>query len=98
MCGEQKETLQHLLSGCKKLAATEFFRRNDNALKIMAVERRKRVGLLPEKTRWYNETWEKGHVIEKDEKKISGLGPQDENPLQGQETGSDISRGKKERN
>ena len=30
-----------------------------------------RKGLLPEKTRWYNKLWEKGHVIEKDGKKIS---------------------------
>jgi len=30
-----------------------------------------RKGLLPEKTRWYNKWWEKGHVIEKDGKKIS---------------------------
>ena len=29
LCGEQKETLQHLLSGFKKLAATEYVRRND---------------------------------------------------------------------
>ena len=52
MCGEQKESLQHLLSGCKKLAATEYIRRHDNALKIMAVEWGKKEGLLPEKTRW----------------------------------------------
>lgn len=30
LCGEQKESLQHLLSGCKKLAATEYVRRHDN--------------------------------------------------------------------
>ena len=36
--GEQKETLQHLLSGCKKLSATEYVRRNDSALKIVSVE------------------------------------------------------------
>ena len=36
--GEQKETLQHLISGCKKLAATDYVRRHDNALKIMAAE------------------------------------------------------------
>ena len=39
LCVEAKETtVQHLLSGCKKLAATEYLRRHDNALKILAVE------------------------------------------------------------
>ena len=61
--------MQDLSSGCKNLAATEFVRRHDNALKIMAVEWGKK-GLLPEKTRWYNERWEKGRVIERDVKKI----------------------------
>ena len=28
LCGEQKETLQHLLSGSKKLATTEYIRRH----------------------------------------------------------------------
>ena len=69
LCGEQKETLQHLLSGCKKFTAIEYVRRHDNALKIMAVEWGKKEGLLPEKTRLYNERWEMGHVIEKDGKK-----------------------------
>ena len=32
LCGERKETVQHLLSGCKKIAATEYVRRHDNAL------------------------------------------------------------------
>ena len=36
----------------------------------MEVEWGKKEGLLPEKTRWYNERQEKGHVIEKDGKKI----------------------------
>ena len=70
LCGEAKETVQHLLSGCKKLAATEYLRRHDNALKILAVEWGKREGLVAEKTAWYNERWEKGHVIEKDGKKL----------------------------
>ena len=55
LCGEQKGTLQHLLSGCKKLTVTDYIKRRDNALKIMAVEWGEKEGLLPEKTRWYNE-------------------------------------------
>ena len=36
----------------------------------MAVEWGKKEGLLLEKTRWYNKRWEKGHIREKDGKKI----------------------------
>ena len=70
LCGEQKETLQHLLSGSKKLVATEYVRRHNNALKIMAAEREKKEGFLPQKTRWYNEKWEKGQIMEKDGNQI----------------------------
>ena len=34
---KQKETVQHLPAGCKKLASTEYVRRHNNALKVMAV-------------------------------------------------------------
>ena len=30
--------MQHLLSGCKKLAGTEYLRRHDNTLKALAVK------------------------------------------------------------
>ena len=70
LSGAQKETLQHLLSGCKKLAATELVRRHDNVLKIMAVEWGNKERLLPEKTKWYKERWEKRQLREEDRKKI----------------------------
>ena len=34
LCGEHRETVQHLLSGCKKLAGTEYLKCHDNALKV----------------------------------------------------------------
>ena len=34
---ETKETVQHLLAGCEKLAGTEYVRRHNNALKVSAV-------------------------------------------------------------
>ena len=34
VCGETKETVQHLLAGCKTLAGTEYIRRHNNALKV----------------------------------------------------------------
>ena len=36
LCQKQKETVQHLLAGCEKLASTEYVRRH-NALKVLAV-------------------------------------------------------------
>ena len=37
VCGKTKETVQHLLAGCKKLAGTEYARRHNNVLKVLAV-------------------------------------------------------------
>ena len=37
LCGETKETVQHLLAGCKKLPGTEYVRRHNNALQVLAV-------------------------------------------------------------
>ena len=37
VCGKTKETVQHLLVGCKKLAGTEYVRKNNNTLKLLAV-------------------------------------------------------------
>lgn len=70
LCGDVRETVQHLLSGCKKIVATEYVRRHDNALKILAVEWGKKEGLLPKDAVWYKERWERGRVIEKNGKKI----------------------------
>ena len=70
LCGKFKETVQHLLAGCQKIAATEYVRRHDNALKVLAVEWCKQEGLLPEDTKWFKERWEKGKVIEGNGKKL----------------------------
>ena len=53
LCGEHRETVQHLLSGCKKLAGTEYLKRHDNALKVLAVKWAIKNGMLPEDTKWY---------------------------------------------
>ena len=75
LCGECKETVQHLLAGCKKLAGSEYVRRHDNALKVLAVQWAIDNGMLSEGTKWYTERWEKGKVIESNGKKtILGLG------------------------
>ena len=68
VCGEEKETLMHLLSGCKMLAGKEYTARHDKALKILAkgwadqecikVEEKNKKG------------WERGEVFETDRRKI----------------------------
>ena len=59
LCGEYRDTVQHLLVGCQKVAGFEYVRRHDNALQILAVQWRIKNGLLPEGTKWYMEKWKK---------------------------------------
>ena len=54
----------------QKLAGSEYVRRNDNALKVLAVHWAIDNKLLPEGTKWYTEIWEKGKVIENNGKKL----------------------------
>ena len=70
LCGEQRETVQHLLSGCKKLAGTECLRRHDNTLKVLAVKWASESGLLPENVKWYRDKCERGKVLENNGKKL----------------------------
>ena len=70
LCEEHRETVHHLLSGCKKLAGTEYVKRHNNTLKVLAVKWAVENGLLPEDTKWYTTKWERGQVIEKDGKKL----------------------------
>ena len=65
LCWKQKETVQHLLAGCEKLASTEYVRRHNNALKVMAVWWAINNGVLPPDTKWWNENWTKGRVIQR---------------------------------
>jgi len=70
LCGEQRETVQHPLSGCKKLAGADYLRRHDNTLRVLAVTWASESGLLPENVKWYREKWERGQVLENNGKKL----------------------------
>ena len=48
LCQECIETVQHLLARCKKLAGSEYVKRHDNALNVLAVQWAITNGLLPE--------------------------------------------------
>ena len=74
LCGEHRETVQHLQSRCKKLAGSENAKRHDNTLKVLAVKWAIENELLPEETEWYAVNWERRKVIENDGKKFFGTG------------------------
>ena len=70
LCGEYRETIQHLLSGCKKLAGSEYVKRHNNTLKVLAVKWAMEMGIMPEGTKRYAEKWEKGKVLENGGKRL----------------------------
>ena len=51
LCSKFKEIVQHLLAGCQKLAGTEYVKRDDNALKVIAAQWRAGKGILPAGTK-----------------------------------------------
>ena len=49
--GKHRETVHHLLPGCKKLAGTEHVKRHNNTLEVLAVKWAVENRLLPEDTK-----------------------------------------------
>ena len=70
LCGEYKETVHHLLAGCKVLASGEYLSRHNRALMILATTWAKCYNLIEADTRWYRERWERGHVLENENAKL----------------------------
>ena len=54
----------------KKLASPEYVRRQDNALKVMAVRWVINNGVLPPGIKWWNKNWKKGRVMQRNEYKL----------------------------
>eukprot|EP00112_Aurelia_sp_Birch-Aquarium-sp1_P009614 Seg2098.1 transcript_id=Seg2098.1/GoldUCD/mRNA.D3Y31 product="hypothetical protein" protein_id=Seg2098.1/GoldUCD/D3Y31 len=52
LCGEYSETVEHVLAGCRVIAGTEYLRRHDNALNVLAVAWCKQQGILDDKILW----------------------------------------------
>ena len=67
ICRQAKEKEMHCLSGCTRLAATEYLERHNNALMILFVALRMQEELLVKNTKLYIERWDKGTVIENNE-------------------------------
>ena len=70
LCDAYKETVMHILSGCKVLAGSDFLKRHNNALMVLIVEWAKQESLLPSYSVWYKQKRSKGTVLEKNGKKI----------------------------
>ena len=63
LCREQKEMVEHLLAGCKKIANSEYLTRHDIALMVMAVAWAKEYHLVKKEVKWYKERWTRGHDL-----------------------------------
>ena len=64
VCKVQRETVQFLLDGYKMLASSDYLARNNRALTVMAVAWAKEQNLLDRNVKWYQEKWNRGHVLE----------------------------------
>ena len=60
----------HLLSGCEKLAGDEYLKSHDNALMVFATEWAKILELLDKNVKWYEQSWERGKVLENEKAKL----------------------------
>ena len=66
LCGEHREIVHQLFSGCKKLLGKECVKRHNNTLNVLLVKWAVEYGRLPEDTKCSTTNWECGKVIEKD--------------------------------
>ena len=63
LCREQKEMVEHLIAGCKKIAKSEYLTRHNRALMVMAVACAKEYHLVKKKVKWYKERWTRGRIL-----------------------------------
>ena len=70
LCGDFRETVQHLLSCCKKLAGSEYVKQYNSALKVQEVRWAIESGLIPEGTKLCNVKWEREQAIESNKQKL----------------------------
>ena len=70
LCKEQRETVQHLLAGCKMLASSEYLARHNRVVMVMAVAWAKEQNLLDQYVKLYQEKWKRGHILENSQAKL----------------------------
>ena len=55
LCGQQRETVQHLLARCKMLTNSEYLTRHNKVLMILAILLTKKFDLIEKVMIWYKE-------------------------------------------
>ena len=70
LCDAYKETVMHILFGCKLLAGSDYLKQHNNALMVLILKWVKQESLFPNDSIWYKQKWSKGTVLEKNGKKI----------------------------
>ena len=53
LCGQEKETVEHLLAGCKVLANSEYLTRYNTALMKLAISWANEFNLVEKDMKWY---------------------------------------------
>ena len=72
LCKEQREAVQHLLTGFKMLATNKYLARQNRALMVMAAGWVKEENLLDQYVKWDQEKWKRGHVLGNSQVKLVG--------------------------
>ena len=70
LCGQQKETVEHLLDGCKVLANSEYLTWHNRALMILEISRTKEFHLVEKDVMWYKQKWCRRYILENDNAKL----------------------------
>ena len=70
LCGQQRETVELLLAGCKVLANSEYLTRHNRALIILAISWANEFNLVEKDMKWYKQKWCRGYVLENDHAKL----------------------------
>ena len=53
LCGQKAENIQHILSGCVKLAGNDYLNRHDQVAKIIHQKLARKVGLVKDTVPYY---------------------------------------------
>ena len=70
LCGEHRETVDHLLARCKLLAGNDYLTRHNRALMTLAMQWAKEFELIDTQTKWYSQRWKRGHFVENSREKL----------------------------
>ena len=70
LCSQQRETIEHLLVGCKRLANSQYLMRLNRALMILTISLAKEFSLVEKHMKCYKQKWCRGYVLKNDHAKL----------------------------